>query len=240
MRKKNPYYRLFPITHPSYRVVRIAGEQMQEGAAAYFSGKMLDIGCGTKAKRLLVGEYVEEYIGLDHEECQHDHAKIDIFATAYEVPVENDHFDCVLSTAVLEHLEEPGKALAEACRVLKPGGCALYTMPLIWHLHEEPRDFFRFTRFGLKHLFETAGFEIVEIKALSGFWTTFGAEFGYYLLRFAKGPLNYLVKAIIIFINLLFHELDRGLLRDERFTWMYLVIARKTLAGTSAETRASV
>lgn len=92
------------------------------------------------------------------------------FGSAYEIPAEDDAFDSALCTAVLEHLEEPESAIRECHRVLKPGACAVYTVPFIWHLHEEPRDFFRYSRYGLEYLFKKVGFEIVELEALSGFW----------------------------------------------------------------------
>ncbi|MCB8943685.1 MAG: class I SAM-dependent methyltransferase [Ardenticatenaceae bacterium] len=227
MSSVDKYFQRFPITTPTYNVTRIAGKQIRDRASRYFSGRMIEIGCGTKAKGLLVGEFVTEHIGLDHEDCPHDQSNIDLFGTAYDIPVDDDSFDCVLSTAVMEHLEEPLLALIEAHRVLRPGGYALYTMPLFWHLHEEPRDFFRYTRYGLHYMFEKAGFSVLEITPLSGFWITFGTEFNYYLRRFAKGPLRPLVNSFTALTNLIYPFLDQGKLRDERFTWMYIVVAQK-------------
>lgn len=221
------YLKLYSITNPAHRVHRIAGLRIRGAARNCLSGRMLEIGCGAKHKALLVGDLVTEHIGLDHEDTQHDQSKVDIFGTAYETGVEDGSFDCILSTAVLEHLEEPLLALREAYRVLKPGGYAIYTAPLFWHLHEEPRDFYRYTRYGLNYLFDKSGFQIVELNALSGFCTTFLAEFGYYLQRFRRGPLKPIVDLAVILNNVLAFVLDRGPLRDERFTWMYLVVARK-------------
>jgi ubiquinone/menaquinone biosynthesis C-methylase UbiE len=227
MRPQNKYFTQYSITNPAYNVARIAGQYIRDRSAKYFSGRMLEVGCGTKAKGLLVGQFVDEHIGLDHKDCPHDQSNIDIFGTAYDIPVKNASYDCVLSTAVLEHLEEPQQALREAYRTLKPGGYALYTMPLFWHLHEQPRDFFRYTKYGLQHLFRTAGFEIIEITPLSGFWVTFGTELNYYIQRFKWGPVKYLIVVMTICGNWLFPKLDQGFLRDERFTWMYLVVARR-------------
>ena len=109
--------------------------------------------------------------------------------------------------------------------MLKPGGYALFTAPLFWHLHEEPRDFFRYTRYGLEHLFKGAGFELIEVRPLSGFVTTFITACGYYLQRFRRGPLCVLVDAMTIAGNVAARALDRPPFRDERFTWMYLVLA---------------
>ena len=221
------YLRHYRISDPAYRVHLMAGRRIRDAALHCLSGRMLEIGCGAKLKALLVGDLLVEHIGLDHEGTLHDKSKIDLFGTAYAIPAENASFDCILSTAVLEHLEDPSRGLKEAFRVLKPGGYVLCTAPLFWHLHEEPRDFYRYTRHGLEYLFNEAGFQIVRLEALSGFCTTFFTELGYYLQRFRRGPLKPLIDLVVTLINVLAVILDRGPLRDERFTWAYIVVAKK-------------
>lgn len=225
------YFRSFPRTDPAHNVSRIAGLAVRERAARHFRGRLLEIGCGSKAKAALVGEYVDEHVGLDHPGSPHGLSSVDLLGSADDIPAEDASFDCVLSTAVLEHLEEPARALAEAFRVLRPGGHAVYTAPLFWHIHEPPRDFFRYTEFGLRHLFEGAGFEIEELVPLSGFWVTATAELGYYLQRFRRGPLAPVVDALVAVMNWTAPRLDVGRLRDESFTWMYLVVARRPEAA---------
>nr|NQU90814.1 methyltransferase domain-containing protein [Bacteroidota bacterium] len=225
------YYKKYPITHPAYVVVRIAGKYIRDRAEKYFSGKMIEIGCGDKSKQHLVGDFVREHIGLDHEDTPHDKSNVDLFGTAYEIPQDDEAFDCILSTAVLEHLEDPQLALIEAFRVLRPGGYAIYTAPLFWHLHEEPRDFFRYTNYGLEYLFKSAKFEVVEITPLSGFWVTFGSELSYYIRDFGFGPFIYISRFVIFINNIVFpflNQLDQKLHHGaERWTWMYLVVAKK-------------
>ncbi len=197
-------------------------------ASKYFRGRLIDIGCATKPYQSLLSGYVSEHVGVDHHETLHDSSQVDLFGTAYQIPCENVSFDSALCTSVLEHLEEPEQALRECHRVLKPGGVAIYSVPFIWHPHEEPRDFFRFTKHGLKYLFEKTGFEVIEIKALSGFWVTFGQLFVYYLYRFNKGPLRWLgiipfIGVIIQLISFVLNKLDHS----EEWTWMYMIIVRK-------------
>lgn len=227
MQSSDNYFSKYKITNPAYNVIRIAGRHIRDRASRYFAGRLIELGCGTKAKKLLVGDLVEEYIGLDHIDSPHGCDNVDIIGTAYIIPNKSDSFDCVLSTSVLEHLEEPMKALREAHRVLKPGGYAIYTIPLFWHLHEEPRDFYRFTRYGIKHIFEKVGFEIAELKPLSGFWITFGSEFNYYINRFNRGIFKPFISIWIAISNLLFSLLER-IDSPEQWTWMYLVVAKKT------------
>jgi len=119
----------------------IHDKELKQFARSYLRGRLIDIGCGTKPYKELLAPYVTEHIGVDHVDTFHDKSNIDIFGTAYEIPADDESFDSAICTAVLEHLEEPEVALRECHRVLKKGGIAVYSVPFIWHLHEEPRDF---------------------------------------------------------------------------------------------------
>jgi ubiquinone/menaquinone biosynthesis C-methylase UbiE len=207
---------------------RIMEGELRRIARIYFSGSLIDIGCGTKPYKRLLAPYITSHIGIDHQDTLHDKSNIDRFGAAYEIPADDGEFDCALCSAVLEHLEEPEQALRECHRVLCIGGIAIYSVPFIWHLHEEPRDFYRFTKYGLKYLFEKAGFEVVEIKPLSGFWVTFGQLFVYNLYRFNRGPFRWLhiVDALGLIIQSISFVLDK-VDKTEQWTWMYMVVARK-------------
>ena len=225
------YLRPYGLTNPARMVIRRGAQLLLQAMEEHLCGRVLDIGCGEKAKRYLVSDRVSEYVGLDHEDTLHDLSNADLLGTAYRIPVSDESFDGVVCTAVLEHLEEPRAALVESLRVLKGGGSAIYTVPLFWHLHEEPRDFFRYTKYGLRHLFESAGYQVIEIAPASGFWLTFGSEWSYYLNVLARGPSRYLGRLLVAANNIVFPWLD-GIDRRlnpfaEKFTWMYLVVARK-------------
>jgi SAM-dependent methyltransferase len=206
----------------------ILQQRLQEMVPRYVTGRLLDIGCGTKPYKNLLGQYVNEHVGIDLENTFRNESQIDICCSAYDIPLENESFDCAFSTAVLEHLEEPELALRECHRLLKRGGYAIYSVPFIWHLHEEPRDFYRFSKYGLKYIFEKVGFEIVELKPLSGFWVTFGQLFVYYMYRFNRGPLRWLkiIALLGIVVQLVAYILDR-IDKAEQWTWMHVVVARK-------------
>ncbi len=207
---------------------RIHDKFFLDYAGRYLSGNLIDIGCGIKPYKEMLSPFVTSHIGVDHEITHHDKSNIDLMGSAYDIPAECETFDSAICNAVLEHLEEPEQAIRECFRVLKKGAIAIYSVPFIWHLHEEPRDFYRYSKYGLKHLFEKAGFEIIHIKPLSGFWVTFGQLFVYNLYRYNRGPLRYF--PIIPFAGLLIqglsYILDR-LDKSEQWTWMYIVVARK-------------
>ena len=210
-------------------IYQIHDRQLKLCVSKYLKGQLIDIGCGTKPYKDLLAPYITKHIGVDHESTLHDQSNIDVVGTAYKIPVEDASFDSAICTAVLEHLEEPELALRECHRVLKSGGTAIYSVPFIWHLHEEPRDFYRYSKYGLKYLFEKSGFEVVELKALSGFWVTFGQLFVYNLYRLNRGPLRWfrIIDAIGLLIQALSYGLDQ-IDKTEQWTWMYMVVARKT------------
>lgn len=200
-------------------------------AEKHLTGKMADIGCGEKPYQKILQTYITEHVGIDHIQTQHSKTHIDLIANAYSVPVPDETFDSAICTAVLEHLEEPGQAIQECYRILRKGGTAIYSAPFIWHLHEEPRDFFRYSKYGLSYLFEKAGFKIIDIKPLSGFWVTFGQLFVYWLYRFNKGIIKFIpiIPIVGIIVQLISFILDKLDIKSEKWTWMYIVVVEKEL-----------
>jgi ubiquinone/menaquinone biosynthesis C-methylase UbiE len=91
---------------------------------------------------------------------------------------------------VLEHLERPQDALSETYRLLKPGGHAIVDTPFFWPTHEAPRDFYRYSPYGLRYLLESTGFEVVEILPLTGAWVTLALQISYALQDYRRGPLR--------------------------------------------------
>lgn len=207
----------------------------------YLKGRLIDIGCGTKPYRALLAPFVSEHVGVDREDPFHPEARPDLIGTAYEIPVPDASFDSAICTAALEHLNEPEAAVVECRRVLKPGGYAIYSVPFIWHVHAAPWDFYRFTHFALRHVFEKHGFEVVELKPLSGFWVTFGQLFVYYLYRFNRRPITYtfIIPILGLLVQACAFVLDK-IDRAEDWTWMYMLVARKPAAAGAVAPSAAV
>lgn len=84
------------------------------------------------------------------------------------IPVEDNRFDAIAFTNVMEHLPDPQDVLTEFWRVLKPGGVIFYTAPFMYQEHEQPYDYYRYTQFGVRHLFTKAQFEVSEVRPLDG------------------------------------------------------------------------
>lgn len=60
--------------------------------------------------------------------------------------------------------------ISESYRVLKPGAFFLLTGPFYWPLHEEPYDFFRFTKYGFESMLSEAGYNHVRSRPPGGDW----------------------------------------------------------------------
>lgn len=61
-------------------------------------------------------------------------------------------FDAVVMCEVLEHVREPARAIANVHKFLRPGGVLILSTPFIFPLHDQPHDYYRFTRHGLEWL----------------------------------------------------------------------------------------
>ncbi len=145
-----------------------AGRETPPGA------RVLDAGAGDSPYRELFGHC--EYVTSDWSHSPHEGAAgADIVAPLDTLPVADGSFDVVLSTQVLEHVPDPAGVLVELGRVLTPGGTLWLSAPMVGEMHEEPYDFYRYTRHGLAELLARAGYVEVETAPLGGYFTALAA-----------------------------------------------------------------
>jgi SAM-dependent methyltransferase len=85
---------------------------------------------------------------------------VDVAASVEALPFPADLFQRVECDAVLEHVENPERAVREIERVLAPGGYAHLVVPFCHPFHEYPRDFRRYTPDGLRQL--AGGLEVLK------------------------------------------------------------------------------
>ncbi len=128
-------------------------------------GKLLDVGAGMAPLYGVYRNLVDEVICIDWSDSPY----VDVQANLNEpLPFEENSFDTVLITDVLEHLPKPQMMFDEAARVLKPRGKLLVGVPFFYWIHERPHDYHRYTRFMLEHLCEQAALSVVQIEATGG------------------------------------------------------------------------
>jgi len=134
--------------------------------------RWLDVGCGLKPFAASFND--ASYTGIDVKVSGRSHElKIpDKYFDGVNIPYGDRIFDGILSTQVLEHVENLDLLLAECKRVLKPGGFFIVSVPFLYKEHETPHDYRRFTSYGLEKTLSVSGFEIDScLKCLSSIET---------------------------------------------------------------------
>jgi len=109
--------------------------EMRRETLSQASGRTIDLGAGTGVNRDLFPESVTELVmaepsphmlaKLRAKVAESDGVSI-VQASAQDLPFEDDSFDTAVFTLVLCTVPDPAAALAEAARVLKPGGKLLF------------------------------------------------------------------------------------------------------------------
>ncbi|MEW6380567.1 MAG: class I SAM-dependent methyltransferase [bacterium] len=159
-----------------------------------YKGRVIDLGCGTAPYKKYILKVADKYIGVDWKSSFHDQSNVDVFCDlSKQFPFEDNCADTIVSFQVIEHLPEPGSFLAECYRILRPGGRLFFTAPFMWHIHEAPYDYYRYTRYGFIHLLEKSGFVNIKVHENTGFWQMWVLKFNYHTSHFTHGLLKYLL-----------------------------------------------
>ncbi len=137
---------------------------------------ILDAGAGESVYKKHFSHCKYKAIDLAVGESRWNYANLDYVGPLHDMPIENDVFDAVLCTQVLEHLEWPRESVKEMHRVLKHGGKLYMTVPMAHSEHQIPYDFFRYTSYGLESICKHAGFHNIEINPFGGLWVRWAYE----------------------------------------------------------------
>lgn len=174
-----------------------------------FKGQVLDSGCGSMPYRdfILENKKVINYIGLDIDTgLTYGNTKADVLWDGSTMPFEDNSFDVVISTEVLEHVPDPDHYLLEVKRVLKPGGTFFFTIPFLMSLHEVPHDYYRYTPYALEMIFKRTGFVNSNIKPMGGYNAALGQMIGLWVNMYLWGKkkklMRFVAKPIINFLYL--------------------------------------
>lgn len=74
-----------------------------------------------------------------------------------------DYFDVIISVSIFEHIQYPWIAAAEVAKILKPGGRCFIHVPWMFPFHGFPNDYFRYSKEGLRSLFEPTGLVTIAL-----------------------------------------------------------------------------
>lgn len=169
--------------------------------------KVLDAGSGKLPEQHLREEFLAT--GATLHTCDLNFGPgVDFEADVSAMPFDENSYDLVLNTQVLEHVKDPAKVCKELARVLKPGGYLFLTTPQSSPLHNLPWNFFNFTNLGLGLLMDDAGLERVKVLPQGGHFALLAYELHWTvhwlrrskLPRILKTPATLLGQAIFGFI----------------------------------------
>jgi ubiquinone/menaquinone biosynthesis C-methylase UbiE len=156
------YFRAHAAEWDRIRKLHVADAAVEDAIRAALADKpfrsLLDLGTGTGRMLELFGPEIERGLGLD--------LSLDMLLLArdrleraglkncsvrqgdlYDLPIANDSFDVVILHQVLHFLDDGGRAIREAARVLRPGG-RLLVVDFAPHEQEFLREQFAHRRLG--------------------------------------------------------------------------------------------
>lgn len=129
--------------------------------------KVLDVGCGTG----WIADHFRDYTGVDGSpeavrlaRAAGRNVQLHDLANDGALPFPDGTFDAIVLKDVLEHVQHPQDVVAEARRVLKPGGLVFASSPdaqsWVWddYTHRRP-----FTRRAFRLLFSDCGFRVERV-----------------------------------------------------------------------------
>jgi ArsR family transcriptional regulator len=161
-------------------------------------GTLVDVGTGTGRMIELFGPRASEAIGIDRSSdmLRLARAKLETAGVRfslrqgdmYALPLGDGSANCIIIHQVLHYAHAPADAIAEAARVLAPGG-TLLVVDFAAHEREELRTFDAHLRLGfaddaMKGWFNSAGLEVDHIEHLEG------GELTVTLWRGVKAPVS--------------------------------------------------
>ena len=188
--------------------------------------RVLDAGAGEGSYKHYFG--LQRYCGLDLGigDSGWNYSQLDVIGDLSALPFRDGVFDACLNVVTLEHVKDPAGVIREIGRSLAPGGRFLLIVPFEWEEHQQPHDYFRFTRYSLAYMLEQAGFTEVSIEPVGGFFRMLSRRmFG--ALKFFRGP-SILIGAIFFVPPALLLPMLEPLDRRQDFTLGYICCARKS------------
>ncbi len=194
----------------------------------YVFGDLLDAGCGLLPYRDLIKNHVNRYDGYD---IKQRNKEIKFIGSIMDMnQIKEKTYDSVVCFEVLEHVHDPNAAISEFNRILRKNGYVIASVPHLSRLHEEPNDYFRFTKYGLAYIFKNKGFTIVRIVKKAGLFSFLGHQISSFLVPlFWTFPL---IRTLILWLNYILITLpcfwlDLYTDKNGLFAQGYVIVAKK-------------
>ena len=109
----------------------------------YAKGNLLNLGCGSIALYHAYKDLIIDNICVDWKNTYYKNEHLDFeYDINKKLPFEDQKFDTVILSDVLEHVTEPFKLINEIHRLLSKDGILFMNVPFLYWIHEEPYDYY--------------------------------------------------------------------------------------------------
>jgi len=150
-------------------VVDIVAAQYDSNLQQHVRGQLIDLGCGKVPLYQAYKDYITDSLCVDWPASLHKNPFLDTECDLnLSLPFQDEQFDTIVLSDVLEHISNPQQLCDEMHRILKPDGKVVLNVPFFYKLHEVPHDYFRYTKFALLKFANDSGFNVVKIQEVGG------------------------------------------------------------------------
>ena len=203
---------------------------------------LLDVGAGHQP-------YKKFFKKINYESCDSDHiineinydileAKHDFYCNINEhIPKNDNHYDIILCSEVLEHVYDPESVIREIARILKRDGIFIATIPQSAGEHMLPHNYFNYLEPGILYLLKKNNLKKISLEKYSGIYhstgnllnklvnTVFSVDRNIFVKIFLF-PVEFVVRIVIAILNMILFYLDKF---DKSKSWSlhYFLIATK-------------
>lgn len=133
-------------TLKNWLLQKLTRERLQEFLEPLSNDKKtLEIGASYRAQKTLFSDNIASDIIF--------YSSLDTQFDAHHIPFRDESIPQIVCLEVLEHCHTPQNVIAECHRVLQQGGTLILTTRFIFPIHDAPHDYYRYTKYGLQHLF---------------------------------------------------------------------------------------
>ena len=125
-------------------------------------------------KALVVfSEFEHQNFLLDYDEMPQHLFDTDRYLDYFD-DYPTDAYDTVICMGLLEHMRDPARLVERSRAALKPGGRLFVAASSAFSVHRGPENYFHFTQYGARLLFERFEWQKVEVEGSSGPFRTLG------------------------------------------------------------------
>lgn len=185
IRKRSWYYPLRSRIKGSPTASRLQSNRWLREHCSEIEGSVLSIGSAVDSDRQggKYSEYFSKASSYTTSEVNEGFGS-DLVLDVRSMPeIEDESYDCVYCSGVLEHVDDYRSGLEEITRILKPGGIFLLGLPFRQPPHHVPHDYWRFTEYGIRYLLE-GDFDIIDVTGIdvnssgmpSAYWVKAGKK----------------------------------------------------------------